>query len=64
LSGGGLGYPYWARADRWIDSDYVVVDDRDDMEIFASRFKDFQPLNQIRLNGTTFQVGIGRQRLD
>jgi dolichol-phosphate mannosyltransferase len=65
LSGGeGLGYPYWARADKWIGCDCIVVDDQDDLGKYASRFKKFEVADEFHLNRKTYYIYIGRSLQD
>jgi len=56
----GIGFAYWAKPELWADRDCVVVDDKNDIEKFASRFTSFALVDRIRLGRSTYRIGIGR----
>jgi dolichol-phosphate mannosyltransferase len=64
LGGRGLGYAYWANKDQWIGHDCVVVAEGNDVEKYASQFREFQLVDEFRLNHRTYQIGIGRGLCD
>jgi len=60
LGGRGLGYAYWANKNQWIGQDCVVVEEGNDVEKYASQFREFRLVDEFRLNRRTYQIGIGR----
>ncbi len=64
IGGEGLGYPYWAKADKWLDCNVVIVDDRNAIGKFASRLEEFDLLDDIRLNRKSYHIAVGRLRRD
>jgi hypothetical protein len=60
LGGRGLGYQYWANKNQWIGQDCVVVEEGNDVEKYASQFREFRLVDEFRLNRRTYQIGIGR----
>lgn len=59
LGGRGLGYAYWTNKDQWIGHDCVVVKKGNNVEKYASQFREFQLVDEFRLNHRTYQIGIG-----
>jgi hypothetical protein len=60
LGGRGLGYQYWANKNQWTGQDCVVVEEGNDVEKYASQFREFRLVDEFRLNRRMYQIGIGR----
>jgi dolichol-phosphate mannosyltransferase len=63
LDGHGLGYPYWAPADRWRDRDYILVSEHSHLRQFASHFDRFEVVETFHPVGRKrYEISIAQGR--
>ncbi|MGH8548932.1 MAG: glycosyltransferase family 39 protein [Methylococcales bacterium] len=56
----GLAYPYWAKADKWVDCDIIFVDGHNVIGSIASRMGSLQVLGDVRLDHKSYHIAVGR----